>query len=189
MHQAIKTALLAAGLIGQAAIAAPVLWDTASGGNGHYYQFVADSVTWSEAMAASQASTFNGMNGYLATAVNAAENRFISATVAQNALAWLSGSDDGAEGNWTWRAGPESGQALTYFSWNAGEPNNCCGGENFLHTNWGGVGNWNDIGSGYRNGYVIEYSAAPDGRLPEPATLALALGALAAVGTVRRRAR
>lgn len=191
MRKFLMTALMATGMFGQAVHAAPVLWDTASGGNGHYYEFVTTGVTWAEAFTASQAASFNSMNGYLATAVDAAENRFISATVAQGVLAWLSGSDDGNEGNWTWRAGPETGQALTYFSWNPGEPNNCCGGENFLQTNWGGTGLWNDHGApgngGQRNGYVIEYSAAPN-NVPEPASLALVMAAgLAGVGAARRR--
>jgi hypothetical protein len=32
-------------------------------------------------------------------------------------------SDAGDEGNFTWRAGPEAGQALTYTAWNHSEPN------------------------------------------------------------------
>ncbi|MGM9480039.1 lectin-like protein [Roseateles sp. NT4] len=193
MRKALMTALLASGLVGQAAVAAPVLWDTASGGNGHYYEFIDSNVTWSQALAAAQGMSFLGMTGYLATAVNAAENSFISDNVAKGVLSWLSGSDDGNEGNWTWRAGPETGQALTYFNWNPGEPNNCCGGENFLQTNWAGTGLWNDHGApgngGQINGYVVEFSGTPN-NVPEPASLALVMAAgLAGVGVARRRSR
>lgn len=192
MRKLLTTALLAAGLIAQAN-AAPVQWTVASGGNGHWYEFIGTNVTWSGAFTAAQGMSFMGMTGYLATAVDADENRFISATVAQGTLSWLSGSDDGNEGNWTWRAGPETGQALTYFNWNAGEPNNCCNGENFLQTNWAGTGLWNDHGApgngGQLNGYVVEFSGTPN-NVPEPASLALVMAAgLAGVGAARRRAR
>lgn len=192
MRKALAAALFAAGLVGQAAVAAPVQWTVASGGNDHYYEFVSDLVTWDAALAGAAARTHLGMTGYLATLVDADENRFASATVAGGVLSWISGSDNGAEGTWTWRAGPEAGLALTYFNWNAGEPNNCCGGENYLQTNWAGATLWNDHGgpgnSGQANGYLVEYSADP-GRLPEPASLALVLAAAGGVAAARRRAR
>lgn len=193
MRKLLTAALLATGLIGQATQAAPVLWDTASGGNGHYYEFVSDVVTWADALAAAQSMSYLGMTGYLATITDAAENRFASVTVAGGTLAWLSGSDNGSEGNWTWRAGPENGQALTYFNWNPGEPNNCCGGENYLQTNWATPMGWNDHGgpgnAGQVNGFLVEFSAAPN-NVPEPASLALVMtAALAGVGVARRRSR
>ncbi|RZJ10356.1 MAG: PEP-CTERM sorting domain-containing protein [Rubrivivax sp.] len=191
MRKVIAAALFAAGFITQAAVAAPVQWTIASGGNDHYYEFVSDLVDWDAALAGAQSMSYLGMTGYLATLVDADENRFASGTVAGGVLAWISGSDNGAEGSWTWRAGPEAGMALTYFNWASGEPNNCCDGENYLQTNWGTL-TWNDHGgpgnSGQANGYLVEYSADPD-RLPEPASLALVLAAAAGIAVARRRAR
>ncbi|WP_457426809.1 lectin-like protein [Roseateles sp. P5_E7] len=193
MRKALAAALIATGLIGQAAVAAPVQWTAALGGNDHYYEFFGDAVTWADALAAAQSKSYLGLTGYLATLTDADENRFASVTVAGGVLAWISGSDDGSEGNWTWRAGPEAGQALTFFNWNGGEPNNVNGGENYLQTNWAnGGGGWNDHGGpgtngGQTNGFLVEYSAAPN-TVPEPASLALVMAAaLGGLGAARRR--
>jgi len=167
------------------AMAAPAQW----GDNGHWYEFVATPVTWQEAFDAANAASYLGMQGYLATVTSAAENSFVSSSVAGRSLAWLGGSDSGAGINeWTWRNGPEAGQAFTYTNWNSIEPNNCCGGEDFVHTNWSGTGLWNDHGGpgnpGQANGYVIEYSMAP---VPEPQTYALLLAGLGLIGLATRR--
>lgn len=182
----IKTTIIALGMLASTSVfAAPVQW----AGNGHWYEFVSTSVTAPEAFAFAQASSFSGMQGYLATITSADENNFVSITLAGGSGAWIGGSDDGDEGNWTWRNGPEAGQAFTFTNWSGGEPNNCCGGENYVVTNWG-YGTWNDIGPSafpdYRSYYVIEYSALP---VPEPETYAMLLAGLGLVGFARRKFR
>lgn len=176
-------------LASSSAVAVPVQWVA---GNGHWYEFVGTASTAQEAFAAAAAATFMGMPGYLATVTSADENTFVSSNVAGGALAWLGGSDAGAPVNvWTWRVGPEAGQAFTFTNWAGGEPNNCCGGEDYVHTNFGGLGRWNDHGApgnaGQRNGFVIEYGPMPPPPVPEPASLALLGLGLAGVGLVRRR--
>ncbi len=183
---AVVAAMLAAGTA-----SAQTQWTTESGGNGHYYLFVPEPVTAQVAFAAAAVTEFNGMQGYLATITSAAENSFVSGSIPDGALAWLGGSDAGAAANaWTWRVGPEAGQAFTFTSWGPNEPNNCCGGEDYLHTNWQSVGAWNDHGGpsniGQLNGYVVEFSAAP---VPEPASYALMLAGLATVGAWATRRR
>jgi hypothetical protein len=166
------------------ALAAPIQW----AGNGHWYEYVGDQVTWDAAFAAANGASFMGMQGYLATVTSAGENLFVSGDAAGGQLSWLGGSDNGAEGNWTWRNGPENGQAFTFTNWNAGEPNNCCGGENYLHTNFAVFAGWNDHGGpafpNQSNGYVIEYSANV---VPEPETYALMLAGLGLMGLLARR--
>ena len=56
---------------------------------------------------------------------------------------WLDGNDVASEGNWVTTAGV----SITWFNWsfNYGQPDNCCGGEDYLHYHapWGS--DWNDI--------------------------------------------
>ena len=179
----LKTTLIALGLLtSTSALAVPTQW----AGNGHWYEFIGTSVTAPDAFTLAQASSYSGMQGYLATITSADENAFVSSNIAGGNQAWIGGSDDGDEGNWTWRNGPEAGQAFTYTNWSGGEPNNCCGGENYVVTNRGST-TWNDIGPSafpdYTSYYVIEYSAP----VPEPHTYAMLLGGLGLLGFMARR--
>jgi expansin (peptidoglycan-binding protein) len=183
------TTLAAAMMLGIAATsvqAAPIQWTTASGGNGHWYEFISTGATWQSAFAAANASTYMGMQGYLATITSEAENTFASALAP--AEAWLGGSDEAVEGTWRWMNGPEDGQEFTYTNWANGEPNNVGGGEDYLHTNHANIPGhkWNDYGgpgtgASITYGYIVEYSA------PEPGTLALLGLGLAGLAASRRR--
>lgn len=160
--------------------------------NGHYYEFVAGSVTWQNALsAAASATPIAGYTPHLVTVTSAAEDNFV-ANILTNDSIWLAGSDEAAEGVWRWMAGPETGQiffgpgapAGSYTNWNGGEPNNSAN-EDYLHTNVN-QGNWNDVYPTYGNrGYVVEWS--PNGAVPEPATWAMLIFGFALVGAAMRR--
>ena len=152
--------------------------------NGHYYKVVnhGSNITWSDAKTAAEASTLNGLSGYLASITSYQENTFIDDKAGVNA--WLGGTDADTEGCWKWSGGPDDGKIFTVgndadnttsggctvdtgytvyekpfgageFGWNSNEPNDA-GGEDRLHIKTDGT--WND----YRNNqnvqyYVIEY--------------------------------
>lgn len=155
-------------------------------GNGHWYEVILGNFTWSQALANAAAKKYSGEHGYLATVTSAGENNFI-ASLAPQATLWLGGSDNGAPVNhWTWRAGPEAGQAFTYSNWSPGEPNNLgipddcveCGAEDYLTLNWPSFGVWNDLSQTIAtvpvNGFVVEYAdPVPSGNVPEPMSIIL----------------
>lgn len=205
MHKSLYALLIAAGpLAFGAAHAGPVQWNGGPNANGHWYEYVMGPHTWDEALAQASKLTHLGQRGYLATVTSAEENAFIANLGYGHFWAWLGGSDRGSEGNWTWRAGPEAGQAFNYHQ-SADWANNAFGGQDVLAINsyiWqdrmyvyeGQSGRWNDFGElnsvlAHVTGrlmYVVEYGGM---EVPEPTSLALVLGGLIAAGSIRRRAR
>lgn len=146
---------------------------------GHYYQFVpALGITWSDARAVAETSTYYGLQGYLAT-IAAADEAQLSGEQAAGA-GWIGGSDEAAEGVWKWVTGPENGTVFwnggvagsspNFAFWNNGEPNNA-ENENYAHITAPGVGipgSWNDLsntggtsGNYQPKGYIVEYGGMP----------------------------
>lgn len=173
--------ILLAALAAGPAAAAPVQWSV----NGHFYEVVTTNAqsTFAGALAAAAASTHAGLTGYLATITSADEQAFLNTL--NSSTAWLGGSDAGSEGTWTWVTGPEAGEAFAYTNWAGGEPNDYGStGEDALLGWWHGD-QWNDIYDGYSSyAYVVEYSPAA---VPVPAAGILLVGALGALGALRRR--
>jgi hypothetical protein len=67
-------------------------------------------------------------------------NDALSAITAPYGAHWIGLSDEAVEGRYTW----VTGGTARFTSWWSGEPNNCCGGEHCIGTNFGDVGYWND---------------------------------------------
>jgi hypothetical protein len=183
------------------AAAAPVLWDVASGGNGHYYELAGSpatpsnpipGLTWSAALADAASRSYLGRQGYLVTITSQAENAFVAALDPYGV--WAAGSDAEAEGVWKWVAGPEAGQVfwngatVTYADWAQGNPGG--GGDGLLVSSYPD-GKWRDPSAyGYEPSafYVVEYGGLETG-VPEPATWAIMILGLGAAGAAMRRER
>jgi len=205
-----KISGLAVGLsmFASVAAAAPVQWTVASGGNGHYYEFIGDDageslLTFEDAYAAAEASSFAGLDGHLATITSAEEQDFLESLLGTNEQQYyIGGSDAETEGAWKWVAGPETGTLfgsvesgtytpIGYDNWAEFEPNDFNGEDfasfNFFFGDGARVfGEWNDLPS-FELGYLVEYSdVAP---VPLPASLPLLLLGGAAFGLVKRRRR
>lgn len=152
---------------------------------GHYYLYVDDlGITWTDARVAASASTYFGLQGYLATLTSQEEADFSGSQAA--GTGWIGGSDAAVEGEWRWVTGPEGelegGQGLNFWNgaiggstpnfafWNTNEPNQQ-GDEDYAHITHPNVnanGSWNDLtntgansGNYQPQGYVVEYGGMP----------------------------
>ena len=136
--------------------------------NGHFYEYVSNSVKWTEAKAAASAKTYYGLQGYLCTVTSAAENNFILGIQdnTKNVL-WLGGLDSETNGTWRWVTGPESGDQFStgatafndsYVNWYTGQPsgNEYCL-QFFTNQSVYTAGTWNDRQDATPTGYIIEY--------------------------------
>lgn len=142
----------------------------------HYYQYVPNlGITWTSALTAAAASTYYGLQGYLATILSADEAQLCGEQ--SSGAGWIGGSDSAQEGVWKWMTGPEAGTVFWdngpstgFFFWNNGEPNNL-GDEDYAHITAPGVGvsgSWNDLsntgatsGDYQPKGYIVEYGGMP----------------------------
>lgn len=186
-----------------------VIWDTATGGNGHAYALVNESLTWAEAKLVAEALVpppgFGA--GHLLTISDAAEQEFVINHVGQivsggeNDGAWAGFSDEAVEGEWRWidqTPGIWQDPAVfpnpiqtAYVNWESGEPNNASGLEHYLSIR--GSGGWNDYATALRgrpnDQYLVEWEPLAVPVIPEPPTIVVwsVLATLAlTVGSWRR---
>jgi gliding motility-associated-like protein len=145
----------------------------------HYYQYVSNlGISWTSAKAAAEASTYYGLQGYLATLLAADEAQLCGEQA--TGTGWIGGSDSATEGVWKWVTGPEAGitfwngaangSSPNYEFWNTGEPNDSGGNEDYAHITAPGVGvpgSWNDLPNSGSTapynpvGYIVEYGGMP----------------------------
>jgi gliding motility-associated-like protein len=146
---------------------------------GHYYRFIPNlGITWTNARALAEQSTYYGLQGYLATLGSAEEAKLCGEQ--SSGAGWIGGSDQEQEGVWKWVTGPEAGTIFwtgevngstpNFAFWNNYEPNNL-GEEDYAHITAPGVGipgSWNDLsnqgadsGDYQPKGYIVEYGGMP----------------------------
>ena len=141
---------------------------------GHTYHLL-DGKTWVKQEAEAKA-----LGGHLVTINDAAENKWVwDRFGAVDTGLFFGFNDADVEGTWVWA----SGETTLFTPWRGGEPNNCCGGEDFGEL--GADYMWNDVGPNHTWRAVAEVEKTA---VPEPASLIL-LGAGAAgfVAKARRR--
>ena len=125
---------------------------------------------WEDAQATARA-----YGGNLVTVQDQAENEFLRQMFAvPYGGMWLGYNDLGVEGMWEWASGQNQ---FGFANWNSSEPNNV-NNEDFamLYT----TGLWNDTNAASQYYAVMDF-------IPEPASMVLLLGGLAALVHRRRR--
>lgn len=142
--------------------------------NGHYYMYLKDYLSWTDAYAKAKSYTYMGLKGYLVTITSAEEDKILD-NITNNG-AWSGGTrytgtfdsdtapNGSTIGNWkfTWACGPEAG--TQYFDQNTrssingayngfydtNEPNNYLDGECCMQVHYkansSAPNTWNDLG-------------------------------------------
>jgi hypothetical protein len=148
----------------QNAFAAPVF----NPENGHYYDYISTTMTWTHARSDAAGRSHLGMQGYVASVTSESEAHFINSQYISGKMAgthtgpwlgaWQRAGNANAFDGWKWT----SGEPFDYSAWAAGEPNDWKAvDENAIHF-MRELG-WNDRPRDMAvNGYIIEYGA-PDG--------------------------
>jgi hypothetical protein len=150
--------------------------------NGHFYSVISgDFENWDAAKTAAENSTYNGMNGYLATITNQEEVDEVSNL---GVGGWLGGSDEAVDGIWEWVTGPETGTVFSFTKWANGEPNNFFAeGENYLEMK-ANSGVWNDARYIEALEYAIVEYGGQTSPIMTPVTQNLGLDVILGVGEI-----
>ena len=164
--------LLVASLAPLGAGADPIQWE----GNGHYYEYLPELVTWEQAHVVAENRTFMGRPGYLVTLTSPGENDFVYYQVlggdapAPEGDPWIGGYQNSSASdpldNWHW----VTEEPWDWTNWAPGEPNDYDEqwGEMYLQFSQLGAGMWNDHHSINPKPMIVEYSE--DVVATEPAT-------------------
>jgi len=121
-------------------------------GNGHRYEVINKSMTWTKAK-----EDCEKRGGYLATITSKEEQEFIKDLIKKSKAAsyWLGGYREDKDWKWV------TGETFSFTNWLPGQPDNTGGHENYLMCVK--QGQWNDnpnINSAYGNssfGYICEW--------------------------------
>ncbi len=111
----------------------PALYNYVGSVGGNHYYLSTNQLTWHQAQNQALA---NG--GHLAVIPNAQTNTLL-ANALSSGWAYIGFTDEVTEGTFLW----VDGSPVTYTNWNAGEPNNAGGGEDYATIAFNGT--WNDV--------------------------------------------
>ncbi len=143
------------------ALATPVQWTTASGGNGHWYEALRPihGMNWTTANQFATGITWLGLPGHLATFSTNAEWLFVLPITQR--LLWIGLSDDAVEGDYQW----VTEEPFVYSAWMAGE-GGISESEDFILT--GPALTWADhydlhyvLGYPEGIGFIVEFEPPP----------------------------
>ena len=120
--------------------------------NGHYYQRIDTSMTWTGAK-----SYCENLGGHLATITSKEENDFIYNNLIKTNEndCFLGGTDIDHSGEWKWI----TGETWEYENWKSGEPN-YFGIEHYLQFHGGNTYYWNNITNNLTTCSICEWDSS-----------------------------
>ncbi len=131
-------------------------WAPSAGGNGHFYQYVTGSQSWTQAATDATALNVLGASGHLVTITSASEQAFVMSIKSALALSdwrpWIGLFDGNGLGGWAW----VTAEPFGYANWGGGEPN-LIGTELYVEMFGSGVWNNNTDGAIAPFGFLVEY--------------------------------
>src|SRR5207248_4464233 len=136
--------------------------------------------TWDDARTEAAASTFNGLEGYLATVTVAAEEDALTRTTPD--AAWIGASKATPASPWAWTTGPDAGSPLAFSMWAPNEPDGAPG-HDFARFD-GAAGLWDATASddpGLTR-FVVEYGGGANETATQEAVATTTLFAIAPPG-------
>ena len=168
MRWAAPIALSGLYALASVARAAPTVWRSADGGNGHAYAVVRLATTrtdWNAARESASTRRFGGAAGHLVTITSPAENAFVVDllnVVLENeppptrpTALWIGGMRSAVDAGWSW----VTAEPWDYTNWAAGSPGVESAFVRMLGEPIDGVvGRWTDDASAETNGWaIVEY--------------------------------
>ena len=140
----------------------PIEWKVSEGGNGHWYQAQASSVSWSAAASAARDAA-----AHLVTFASSSEQAFVVSNCNPSGGSfWIGLVQDRNSpgyrepaGGWGW----VTGEPMTWLGWTYNNPNDDQGNENVGEwtPSWGS--GWNDMPTEAGRPFVMEWSADCNG--------------------------
>jgi len=151
------------------ALAAPIQWPTASGGNGHFYERIDQAnLTFSAALTAAAARTHNGVQGHLlilesaryTDELNFVFNQVYAPGVVPNRVYWIGATlAAGAGATWQWINGFSVPESNTWWVDHAEGPG--AEGAGFYAPSFHYIGDYIMTNStNLISGYVVEFDIA-----------------------------
>lgn len=199
--------VLSIGIIPVAARAMPIQWTSASGGNGHWYEYSNVQRNYSDALHDVEMRTYDGLDGQFVTINSQAELGFLMANggnlaaqfgASNGYTAWTGGQRLAGYTDFLWREGRGAyTDTVSITNWLSGDPDVPFLEDAVISIRLeNGINNgvWGDrsrvLADSSTNFYIIEYGNLPTravaAPVPLPASITMAVMGLLSLGALRK---
>ena len=118
--------------------------------SGKCYKVITSRNFWTNALSACK-SAVSDPSATLASIPDQTTSDFLI-TLSPSSSVWVGGFRN-SDGQWAW----SDGSLMNYTNWGTGQPNNCCGGQDYVVFYPFSKGKWNDLKESRRKKAVCQY--------------------------------